>query len=842
LLKLISMEDKPIPAWIKPFSLTGLLFLLLHFGNGSIGKLPAPGSFWNPFSGFWRNAETGPSKSQELRIPGLYEAVSVVYDKRGVPRIFAQNAHDLFLAQGYVVARDRLWQMEIQAMSSAGRLSEILGPSLLEHDRNQRRMAIPQGAERDLELIKQDVESWRAASAYADGVNAYIKTLSPGQYPVEYKLLGYAPQTWTPLNSALLIKNMQWMLSGGGDDLTLTNTLAKFGVEFVRKFYPAREPNIEPIIPAGTTWDFLEPKSLPTKLDSIPLIQPSPGQPFLPPLPNVPQAPTPVPVPVPALESRPNPGNGSNNFVISGTRSMNGSPLLANDPHLNLSLPSIWYEAQLSAPGISVYGVTLPGSPGVLIGFNQKIAWGLTNGQDDVYDWYKIQFRDSTLSEYKQADQWKPIQKDVQSIRIRGSATIFDTVLFTHHGPIVLKSQERPLNRNTPAMHALKWLALEPSNELHAILQIMKASDYQQFSSALKNFHCPSQNFAFASVNGDIGMFHHGLFPRKWTGQGRFVMDGSESGNDWSGWVPQTELPEAKNPEQGWLFSANNKPTDTTYPHYLGNHFINGERAQRLSQLLAEADSLTPAQAFNILLDDYDLHAAEILPSLLNILTQNRGSKNQLNVFSPSDSAIIALLGKWDFRHHSDQIAASLFDSWWKQLYRGIWQDEFGDDDLRYQWPSQERTRQLIQEEPDSDWYNDITTTLKETLYFLVIRSFREACAHVQGKTWSQYRPVQIRHLAQIDAFSQLQVATGGCATCINAMKESHGPAWRMVVTLDQQPHGIGIYPGGQSGNPGSRHYDDFIADWAAGRAYDLKFMPNPGDPSAVYSLQLLGK
>ncbi|HKP96055.1 MAG TPA: penicillin acylase family protein [Fibrobacteria bacterium] len=849
------MNPKSSPGWIKPVVLSGVLVLVLILLDSRFGPLPRIARFFNPFSGFWLNAESAHPKDGKLRTPGLHETVTVVYDKRQVPHIFAQNAHDLFFAQGYVTARDRLWQMEIQSLAAAGRLAEVLGPGLVEHDRFQRRLGILQAAEKGLEAMKKNEESWGAAKAYADGVNAWIQDLEPGDYPLEYKLLDYAPRPWTPLNTVLMNKNLQWTLSGGGDDLPMTNTLSKFGRDFVGRYFPLRPPDVTPVIPPGTLWDSLAPAPSAPAADSAAaaggpwtgLLQvPDPagaarGKPPLAPdssrIDTAGRAPKAPPAPLPVPAKRPDPGNGSNNFVVSGSRTLKGHPILANDPHLDLGLPSIWYEIQLSAPGLSAYGVSLPGAPAILIGFNRKIAWGETNGSDDVFDWYRMTFKDSTLSEYLFGGKWKPTSRIVEAIKVRDGETLLDTVVYTHQGPLVLRSQERPWSRNTPSLHALRWLALDPSDELLTFLRIMKADGYDQFAAALDPFHCPSQNFAFASVSGDIAMFHHGLFPRKWKGQGRFTLDGSEPGNDWSGWLPRRAEPDARNPAQGWLFSANQLPADSTYPYYLGAQFLNGARTKRLGRILSGIDSLTRDGAFRILLDDYDQHAAEVLPVLLERTSKAR--------FSKEDSAARRSLAAWDFRHQADKSAPALFDRWWSNLYRSIWLDEFGGDSVRYQWPGKDRTKRMILEEPDAEWFDDITTPSRETLAFLAARSFREARDALRAAPdWAHYRPVQIRHLARIDAFGSLDVSTGGCADCVNALKATHGPSWRMVVELDREPRGYGIYPGGQSGNPGSSHYAEFIGDWAAGRYYTLNFLTDPGmaGGETSYRLQLRGK
>jgi penicillin amidase len=806
---------------------------------------PLPPLF-SPFSGFWRNAESLGRGDEKLFLAGLSEPVNVVYDKRGVPHVFAQNAHDLFFAQGYVTARDRLWQMEVQALAAAGRLAEILGPGLLEHDRFQRRLGIPKAAAASLELMDKEPESAAACRAYADGVNAWIAALDPEDYPLEYKLLDYAPGRWRPLFTALMIKNMQWTLAGGGDDLPLSETRSRLGDDFISRFFPLREPGVPPIFPAETAWDTSGPAPAGTTDSGT-----RPPSPALLPFggntgPGGPDSslrrPDGRPPPAgPSLPGRdPDPGNGSNNFVLAGARTATGRPLLANDPHLNLGLPSLWYEIQLSAPGVSVYGVSLPGAPAVILGFNRKIAWGMTNGGDDVLDWYRVAFRDSTLGEYLYNGKWERTRREVEAIKVRGGATVLDTVPYTRQGPVVLKDQERPFTRNTPALHALRWLALDPSNELLAFLRLMRASDFAGFSAALESFHCPSQNFAFASTDGDIALLHHGRFPRKWKGQGRFPLNAASPGDEWAGWLPTRLEPSSRNPARHWLASANQSPADSTYPFYLGADYLDGPRARRLTGLVEAADSLDIDGAFAVMQDDFDVTAADLLPELSSLLAKSP--------LSGEDSAAWRSLAEWDRRHGPGSRAAALFDRWWGLLYHSIWSDEFGGDSTRYQWPSLVRTARMIREEPDADWYDDVGTPARETLAGLALRTFREARADLRGRPggppdWAAYRPVEIPHLAHIGPFGISGLRAGGCADCVNALKSSHGPSWRMAVDLAGEPRGYGIYPGGQSGNPGSPHYSDFVEDWAAGRHYPLAFYASPGSAGkdAAYRLRMRG-
>lgn len=866
------MRDELRRGWMKPALLAGLLAVFLILGNGPLGPIPPFGKFFDPFAGFWANADPDRPRDGELSLPGLRAPVRIAFDKRRVPHLFAQNDHDLFYAQGYVTARDRLWQMEVQTQAAAGRLAEILGSKLLERDKFQRRLGMLQGALGDLEAMRRDTLAWTAVTAYAEGVNAFIAKLPRADYPIEYKLLDYAPEPWTPLKTALLVKNMQWTLSGMGDDLPLANTLAKFGPGFVRKLFPIFDSSVAPVIPPGTPWGNTE--------DTLAAGNPSEGGPGGRRSQGGPQGhpsvdsggpqghPTgaargPASTPVPVLPLRRDPDNGSNNFVVAGSRTRSGAPILANDPHLDLSLPSIWYEVQLSAPGFNAYGVSLPGGPGLVIGFNERIAWGLTNGNDDVFDWYRERFRDSSLSEYFHDGRWKPVRKVVEAFKVRGGGIVHDTVRWTQHGPVVLPSLQKPPNRNTPVLHALRWLAHDPSDELQALLGIMKARDYAEFSAALRDFKCPSQNFAFAAAptatpqestsvgssapastrrtEGEIAMIHQGLFPLKRKDQGRFILDGENPADDWQGWIPAAQIPRSRNPARGWLASANQGPVDSTYPYFLGSDFLNGARAKRLAQLVSAARSLDAKGALAILLDDRSTHAAEALPALL---AQVQGASRARAPLSPPDSACFAELSRWNYRHDPSARAPALFDRWWGLFYRAVWQDDFGGDSTGYQWPSKTRTRRLLVEEPGEEWFDDLSTPGRETLPVLARRTFSQACADDRNApvTWARYRPVQIRHLAAIDAFSRRDVVTGGCPDCVDAQKSSHGPSWRMVVSLGHPSQALGIYPGGQSGNPGSPHYDEFIADWAAGKAYDLLFLASPDGAPAVYTLTLRGK
>lgn len=844
--------------------LVALLHLALVWGwvgllDARHGALPPLGKFLSPFEGFWRNGESGPPKAQEFSPAGLGATVVAEFDHRGVPHLFAPDLRTLFFAQGFVTARDRLWQMDIQSRAGLGRLSEVLGPKLLRVDLERRRMGLPASAIASLDLMLRDSLTRVALEGYSDGVNAWISQLKPATYPIEFKLLDYLPESWTPLKSAALIKNLQWMLSRGDDDAPLARVLDSLGGGFLGRYYPARNPGAEPIFPGdvfpGTDsgdggvgklpWtaglsgsDAMHGVSLPTK---FPAATGMTGNK------------TPHPV---SNWLNPSRYSGSNNFVIAGSRTRAGLPLLANDPHLDLTLPSVWYEVQLKGGGINAYGVSVPGLPGLVIGFTRGTAWGLTNGMDDAFDWIEADFRNDSLNQYLWKGRWRDVRRVIDTIAVRGSASVVDTQLWSHAGPIPVKPGEAPFGPNTPPGCVLQWTALQPSNEAGAFLRMLSAGDVGAVRRALRDLHTPTQNVAFASADGDIALFHHGRIPDKRPGQGRLVARGpSASWSEWRGYLSPSDLPHAVNPARGWLASANQEPTEAAWPHYLGSEFHPPERSQRLNRLLFNEREATLASAWDIMLDSYSRHAARALPLLLRFLrpadtihVADTAAGADTARASAADSAA-DLLQAWDYRYAATATAPVLFEAWWRAFYRRTWEDEFSGDTVSYRWPSRPETVALLAADTLDPAFDDIRTQRVESAGDIARAAFVEALrgfsgAKARGRAdWGEVRPVRIPHLLRLPSFGTPDLMTDGCAECLDAQRGTHGPSWRMVVQTGRRPEAWGIYPGGQSGNPGSPRYDAFVKDWAEGRAYRLLFLRWPLEvpDSTAYILALRG-
>jgi len=351
---------------MKTFKITLSLVItlaLIYALNRNWGQVPALGKFLSPFQGFWQNAEKGVPEAHTLELKGLQGEVTVFYDSMMIPHIYATTEEDLFRAQGYVTAAHRLWQMEFQTHAGAGRISEIIGPAALDYDRRQRRLGMVSASHKTLERMQSNPIAAKMVNAYTAGINDYIASLDNKSLPFEYKLLNYKPEPWTPLKCALLLQNMAQTLNIGDKDFEMTNALKLFGKETVDLLYPDRELVGDPIVDNAGNWKFQ-----PIDIDTLPLAVPEE---------LITQKPQP----------RPHKNVGSNNWAVSGTRTATGAPMLCNDPHLTLSLPSIWYAIHLNAPGYNAMGASLPGSPAVISGFNDSIAWGVTNAQRDLVDW-----------------------------------------------------------------------------------------------------------------------------------------------------------------------------------------------------------------------------------------------------------------------------------------------------------------------------------------------------------------------------------------------------------------------------------------------------------------------
>ena len=763
--------------------------------------IPPLGKFLDPYHGFWQNAETGNPESRELNLPGLKEKVTVIYDSARIPHLFAANDDDLYFAQGYITAIDRLWQMEFQTHAAAGRISEILGPVALDYDRRQRRLGMVFGAQNGLAEMEKDPISKATVNAYSSGINAYIATLSYEDLPFEYKLLDYSPEPWSNLKCALLLKSMAQTLNMSDKDLEMTNALKLFGKELIEVLYPDQEQVGDPIVDKPGGWNF---KTIIP--DSIPLA-----------------------VPQQLISLKPFEKSshdvGSNNWAVSGTKTASGSPILCSDPHLTLSLPSIWYAIHTNSPTVNSMGVSLPGSPGVIIGFNDSIAWAMTNAQRDLVDWYQIQFKDNTKSEYLSDSVWKPSRKVIETFTIKGGKPFTDTVTYTHHGPVLY--DESFHSESERAHFAFRWISHDPSEEVITFYKLNRGKNHKDYMEALDYYSSPAQNIVFASVSGDIAMRVQGKYPVRRKNEGRFVLDGSRTSTEWKAFIPNEQNVMDKNPSRGFVSSANQYPVDFTYPYYVTGSSFEAYRNRRINQVLGASSNITPADMVKLQNDNFNTKAAESLPVFLSHLDQA--------TLSDSEKKAYQTLASWDLYNNVESLGASYYEAWWNAFIPMVW-DELDSAHVALQDPTTFTTINLIKTQPTFSFFDLVATPEKETATDLLRKSFSLGVENIEawklknGKDpqWAAYKDGFIGHLLRQEALSY-HILHGGNRAVVNAHTRTHGPSWRMVVSLEKS--GIkarGVYPGGQSGNPGSPYYNNMIEPWTKAKYFTLHFVTSP--------------
>jgi penicillin amidase len=773
---------------------------------GTRSVLPLPlGSFLSVQEGVWQNAEAVDEDfNASLRFDGLQGKVDVFLDDRLVPHVFAEQENDAYFVQGFLHAKFRLWQMEFQTHAAAGRVSEIVGEKAISFDRNQRRMGMVFAAENALTAMEKDPQTISAIDAYTAGVNAYISSLKTSDLPIEYKLLGYQPEKWTNLKSALFTKQMTQTLAGYDRDFEFTNALKLLGEENFRILYPSIPDSLYPVIAKGTAYNkplaVLNPPASADALyfnrkDTIQFVE----------------------------DFKPNPSNGSNSWVVSGSKTQSGKPILSNDPHLGLTLPSIWFEIQIKTPAFNSYGVSFPGLPGVVIGFNDSISFGFTNAGRDVKDYYEIQFRDTDKKEYWFDSAWKPTTRRLEQIRIKNAKTFEDTVAYTVFGPVTYdKSFKTDLTAEKA--YALKWVAHDTSNILKMWLMLNRASNYADYLEAIGHFNVPGQNMIFASKSGDIALWQQGNFPLRWNDQGLFVMPGTDSSYMWKGYIPNEENPHALNPAEGYLSSANQRAADSSYPYFMpGSYEV--YRPITINRKLASMDNINAEDMQLLQNNNYNVFAEDARPILLEYAIIEQLSAEEKKYFS--------LVASWNLMNDAEETAPTCFTAWWDSLHAEVFNDELVQDKMLLAKPEKFVLLEALEKDSSFKFIDNINTPMKEDLYQMVTVALKKAAKKLTSLEkenkleWAKYKNTTVYHLLKTNAmaFAREGLMNGGGNGIINATQHDHGPSWRMVVEMTSPTNAYGVYPGGQSGNPGSKFYDNFIDQWAKGAYYKLWFM-----------------
>ena len=775
-----------------------------------------------------------------VELQGLTAPVEIYRDRYGVPHIYAQTAEDLFFAQGYVHAQDRYWQMEFWRRIGAGRLSEFFGEATLSSDIFLRTMGFARIAEQEYALA--DPETRRALEAYAAGVNAYTQSRRPAQLGLEFALLQWMGveveiEPWTPINTLTWAKVMAYDLGGNmEDEIRRVELIRAVGLDMAADLLPTYRDDMPYIVP-DEELDYLSGSArnagdLLAHLDDVNTRLVGGFDPAR------------------SLALGWGEGIGSNNWVLSGDLTDTGAPILANDPHLGIQMPSIWYEIGLhcveKTPDcpFEVRGYSFAGAPGVIIGHNDRIAWGMTNVNPDVQDLYIERINPANPNQYEVNGEWVDMDLIPEEIIVQGEdEPYFLMVRYTRHGPIVTDMESMqdqagftigppgfPEGLEFTAL-SLQWTALQPVETFRAILLLDKAQNYEDFREALQYFTVPSQNFVYADVEGNIGYQMPGQVPIRAGGDGSLPAPGWTDDYEWVDFIPYDDLPRAYNPTQGYIVTANNPVASPEYPYLIMNYggFDHGYRARRIVEMIEEhPDGISLDDVATMQGDNLNLSALEILPYL-----------EGLSFEDPALAEARDRLLAWDGQMHMDSPEAALYGYFWVALLSETFHDQLPED----LWPGGgSRTMVAVYwllQEPDNPWWDDLRTPdVTETRDDILARALEKGYAdgvEVLGERLDAWRWGDVHTatfanqtfgesgIGPIEAiFNRGPVAASGGTSIVNATSWSVDepflvnsvPSMRQIIDLSDLSNSRMMHTTGQSGHPGHRHYDDFIDPW----------------------------
>ncbi|RME90238.1 MAG: penicillin acylase family protein [Anaerolineae bacterium] len=791
-----------------------------------------------------------PQVDGEITLPGLDGPVDIYRDRMGIPHIYATTLHDLFFAQGYVHAQDRFWQMDFWRHIGSARLAEMFGKSQVETDAFLRTLGWRQVAEQEWEGLSP--ESQAILTAYAEGVNAYLADHTGTELSLEYGVLAllnpdYEPEPWTPVHSLTWAKAMAWDLRGNlSDEIERAILLKSLTPEQVDQLFPPYPEDMPVIVPAIG-------EGAPATSSPAGMPSPYPDAAFA----DLQQAADNLAL-LDAVLGPAGSAIGSNSWAVSGALTDTGMPYLANDPHLGIQMPSIWYQIGLhcqprsEACPFEVAGFSFAGVPGVIIGHNDRIAWGFTNVGPDVMDLYIEKVNPENPNQYEVNGEWVEFETRTEVIQVAGGDPVEITVRSTRHGPVISDTYG-PLKDKVEAtatpfreragielpedyVIALRWTALEPSYVFEAIWGFNKAQNWEEFRQAARQFAVPAQNLLYADVDGNIGYQMPGLIPIRAGGDGRFPVPGWTDDYEWTGYIPFEELPYAFNPASGYIVTANNRVPPWDYEYLVTYDWNYGFRARRIVQMIEEASGkIDMAYLQKMQGDNYNAAAEIVVPALMQVSLPDEHLNERR-----------ALLASWDYQNDMDSAPAALFAVFWKNLLA----DTFHDDLPEAYYPDGGSRwfvvmRSLLQSPEDPLW-DDTSTPEVETRDQVLVRAFSEAVAEIEdllGKdasrwAWGDLHTATFENqtlgqsgLAPIEnLFNRGPFPTAGGADIVNATgwDPSKGyvvdwlPSMRMIVDLSNLDNSITVHTTGQSGHAYHPHYIDMADLWRNIRYYPM--------------------
>lgn len=805
-----------------------VLIGIMYAATAGVGSLPPLGAALNPGTGVWTAASLGrPIHSETLHFAGLQKPVTIIFEANGTPHIQAATDNDLFWTIGYLQARFRLTQMDLMRRQGEGKLSEILGADALSSDQFQVMLGLDRAAQRDWQVLPANGPTRQALQVFSNGVNAWISEAEQSNsLPFMFTLLNYRPQSWTPIDTLVIQGVMTQDLDFSTTPLDYAMMAKTLGYDRTMQWFPVLPTDVQHPYDAG-------PYQKPTALTPLPS-QLVFSQTAMQSIAGMEQQ-------IKALPNAMRDGSASNNWAVNGPLTASGRALMAGDPHLHLTLPSIWYQLAGSSPNYNFNGVSVPGVPLILIGHNQHISWSMTDVQNQSTLFYAEKTDRAHPHQYYWNGAWRQMQHIAYDISVKGQAPVHQDVYLTVHGPIF--PQDQGLAGETLAVD---WVGALPSTDSEGMTDVLKATNFRQFRQALRMWDAPTLNFVYADDQGNIGMISPGYYPIVKSGVPWLPLPGTGEA-DIVGSIPYDAVPQVYDPPDHMVFTANQRPVGNAYPYYIGttwNDFDNGYRANEIASELSSKSNLTMQDMERMQTSVHDYLAGLIVPALLKTL--------QTSSLSGSALQAKVLLQNWNENMDVNSSAASIwwtfwtryltdtFEPWWTARHVPVTQHpELAVD------PGQSSLDEDLEAWTLSDQQNaafTLPTGTKRNASTVMLQSFQETVG-VLGKTlgndpnqwqWGKLHSREIPSLLGADALSYGPQASGGDEWTLNAVggnslgkdnpaltPSEHGPSWRMIVDWGSG-QAEDTYPGGQDENPASPWYENQISHWWNGQYYPM--------------------
>ena len=767
-----------------------------------------------------------PVTSGSVEVSAIHSEVKIYRDDYGVPHIYASTEYDAYYAVGYVQAQDRLWQMELIRRAGEGRLSEILGEPALKIDKMFRTLGLWRQAQRTAPTI--DAKTRLALEAYADGVTNYIVT-HKGKYPVEFDLLNFEPDAWTVEHSLLVSRLMAWELNySRWVDIVLGQLVERLGTAKAAEIFPTW-PEGAPLIVPEELRGRKSASMAGQLLDA--------DQSFRQLLGNA------------GLEC------GSNAWVVAGSKSVTGKPILANDPHLLFSVPGRWYEIHVVAPDLDVSGASIAGVPFVVIGRNESIAWGVTNAMLDDEDFY-VEEVDSAQhpTKYRLNGEWRPIEQNLDTILVKNSPPVLLTTYRTHRGPIINRME--PGAQFSRQLLSMRWVGHENSNEAHAFYLMNRAHNWMEFLDGLRYFAVPAQNFVYADVAGNIGYHTGGRIPIRKTKTATLPYPGWTDEYDWKGYVPFEQMPQSLNPPEGFIATANNKIISDSYPYYLSNLWEPDWRISRITEVLRSQPQFSVQDMQRLQQDVFSPQARELVPIILKAYESQPPP-------SVDVQTALAYFRNWNYEMRSNDVATTLFQSFLVKMVQNTFEDEMGPQllsvyDTLASIPLAAITK--LMKKGSSPWFDNVKTPTVETMNDIIRQSLDDGLRDLKSRfggeikemRWGTAHQVEFPHVfGSQDLLRRIfnigPFPIGGSHSTVDKgdfrleqpFLNHVGPSTRQIFDLADRNNTRSVTPPGQSGQVFQHHYDDQIQLWLNG-GYRTQSMDRTAIENSGYELLIL--